>query len=422
MTQIDLGWGGGPSVRYEDLAAPYRTLFRSIRETAVARDIGRRLPYDEITDLRQAGFTAVRVPKEFGGDGATLPELFNLLIELSEADSNVTNSLRSHFGFTEDVLNSRDPERRKLWLGRIGEKTLFGNGNSEVGDNKLQAFSTTVSSKGGRLVLNGRKYYTTGTLFADWINIAAQHENGEPVGVVVSRHSPGVEVLDDWDGFGQALTASGTTIFKDVPVEGNQFVPVTERFRYSNPFFQLVHLATLAGIGRAAANDVARLVKERTRVFSHGNASSVAADPQILQVVGRVRGNSYAAGAIVLRVAEALQRAHEAQLSGDEENTVAAVAIAEIELDQAVTVVSNLILEATTILFDALGASSTARHLALDRYWRNARTIATHNPRVYRDRIVGDFAVNGTPPPGQYRIGTPEPVAFETNRVASLRA
>jgi hypothetical protein len=53
-----------------------------------------------------------------------------------------------------------------------------------------------------------------------------------------------------------------------------------------------------------------------------------------------------------------------------------------------------------------LGASSAARNLALDRYWRNARTITNHNPRVYRDRIVGDFAVNGTPPPGQYRIGT----------------
>lgn len=78
-----------------------------------------------------------------------------------------------------------------------------------------------------------------------------------------------------------------------------------------------------------------------------------------------MRGNAYAAGAIVLKVAEALQRAHEAQISGDEENTAAAIAIREIELDQAVTIVSDLTLEATTILFDALGASSTARHLAL---------------------------------------------------------
>ncbi|MGY3581729.1 alkylation response protein AidB-like acyl-CoA dehydrogenase [Bradyrhizobium sp. USDA 4341] len=407
MSQIDLAWGSGPSARYEVLAAPFRPLFKSIREGAVVRDIERRLPYDEIRALREAGFTAVRVPRDFGGAGANLPELFNLLIELSEADSNVTNAVRSHFGFTEDVINSPDRKRRELWLRRIGDRTFFGNGHSEVGDTKLRAFSTTVSSKGGQLVLNGKKYYTTGTLFADWINTAAQHENGDPVGVVVSRHAPGVEVLDDWDGFGQALTASGTTLFTDIPVEGNQVIPVNERFKYSNPFYQLVHLATLAGIARAAANDVAGLVRKRTRVFSHGNADSAAADPQILQVIGKVRGNAYSAGVIVLKVAEALQRAHEAQLPGDPDRTVAAIAIAEIELDQAVTVVSDLVLEATTIIFDALGASSTAKNLALDRYWRNARTIATHNPRVYRDRIVGDFAVNGTPPPGQYRIGAP---------------
>ncbi|WFU78176.1 acyl-CoA dehydrogenase family protein [Bradyrhizobium sp. CIAT3101] len=407
MSQIDLAWGSGPSARYEALAEPFRPLFRSIREGAVARDTERRLPYDEIKALREAGFTAVRIPRDFGGAGANLPELFNLLIELSEADSNVTNAVRSHFGFAEDVVNSPNAERRETWLRRIGGKTFFGNGHSEVGDAKVQAFSTTVSNRNGQLVLNGKKYYTTGTLFADWINVAAQHENGDPVAVVVSRHAPGVEVLDDWDGFGQALTASGTTLFTDVPVEGNQVVPVNERFKYSNPFYQLVHLATLAGIARAAANDVSALVRKRTRVFSHGNSNSAATDPQILQVIGRVRGNAYSAGAIVLKVAESLQRAHEAHLARDPDRIAAAIAIAEVELDQAVTVVSDLVLEATTIIFDALGASSTAKNLALDRYWRNARTIATHNPRVYRDRIVGDFAVNGTPPPGQYRIGTP---------------
>jgi len=60
-------------------------------------------------------------------------------------------------------------------------------------------------------------------------------------------------------------------------------------------------------------------------------------------------------------------------------------------------VVSDLILGALTLLFDALGASATSRRHSLDRYWRNARTLASHNPRIYKDRIVGDFAVNGTP-------------------------
>ena len=72
---------------------------------------------------------------------------------------------------------------------------------------------------------------------------------------------------------------------------------------------------------------------------------------------------------------------------------------------QAQTVVSDLVLQSSTILFDALGASATKKPSGLDRHWRNARTLSSHNPRIYKDRIVGDFAVNGTPPPYQWRIG-----------------
>ncbi|NOQ07075.1 monooxygenase, partial [Acinetobacter baumannii] len=41
----------------------------------------------------------------------------------------------------------------------------------------------------------------------------------------------------------------------------------------------------------------------------------------------------------------------------------------------------------------------------LDRYWRNVRTLASNNPRVFKNRIGGDFSVNGTLPPYQWRIG-----------------
>ena len=32
------------------------------------------------------------------------------------------------------------------------------------------------------------------------------------------------------------------------------------------------------------------------------------------------------------------------------------------------------------------------------RHWRNARTLASHNPVIYRDRIVGDYVLNSTSP------------------------
>jgi hypothetical protein len=50
-------------------------------------------------------------------------------------------------------------------------------------------------------------------------------------------------------------------------------------------------------------------------------------------------------------------------------------------------------------------AACTPPSRKLERLWRNARTLSSHNPRVDKDRIVGDFAVNGTLPPKQWRIG-----------------
>ena len=406
MSQTEAGWGAGPSARYEALAERFRPVFAEIRANAAERDRTRGLPHAEIGWLREAHFTTLRLAPEDGGHGASLPELFALLIELSSADSNVTNALRAHFGFTEDALCSSSPEWRTAWIARIAAGATIGSGVSETGPAKVGAFDTVVRRRDGGLVLDGRKFYTTGSLFADYIHLAAEDESGEAVTAAVPVRAPGVTIVDDWDGFGQALTASGTATFAGVVLDPDLIKPDPARFPYAMAYFQLVHLATLAGIGRAAAEDVARLVAERTRVYSHGNAGRTADDPQIQAVVGRVRGNAYAAGAIVLKAAEALERAYVAHRAGDGPAADRAATLADVEVNQAVSVVTDLVLQATTSLFDALGASAVKAGLGLDRYWRNARTIASHNPRIYRDRIVGAFAITGATPPRQYRVGT----------------
>ncbi|MDB5556900.1 MAG: monooxygenase [Rhizobium sp.] len=405
MTQIDLAWGAGPSARYEELGARFRPIFAEIAKGAIERELTRKLPTDEIAKLKKAGLGALRVPEAEGGFGATLPELSNILIELSEADSNITQALRGHFGFVEDVVNRQAGESRKRWAGRIARGEIAGNAWTEIGNASQEAFSTRISQRNGGLVVNGTKYYTTGSLYADWIDVGATGLEGEGVVIQVRRDHPGVNVIDDWDGFGQILTASGTTVFTDVTVDPSDVVVDEEKFRYGAAFYQLIHLATLAGIGRSIANETAAAVASRTRSYTNGAGPRSSQDPQVLQVVGRIRSNAYAASAIVLQVAQSLQRAFEAHFVDDPDAEERANAIAELETSQAVTVVTNLILEASTIIFDALGASSTKKPIGLDRHWRNARTLSSHNPRIYKDRIIGDFAVNGTPPPYQWRIG-----------------
>jgi len=52
-------------------------------------------------------------------------------------------------------------------------------------------------------------------------------------------------------------------------------------------------------------------------------------------------------------------------------------------------------LQAATRIFDVGGASSVRASAHLDRHWRNLRTLFSHNPTVYKARVLGEIAVNG---------------------------
>lgn len=283
---------------YELLAQRFRPIFARIAEGAVERERQRELPHEAIAWLKQAGFGAVRVPREHGGAGASLPQLVQLLIELAEADSNITQALRGHFAFVEDRLNAEPGPGRDRWLRRFVEGDLVGCAWTEVGSVRLGEVLTRVSRKDdGRWVVNGSKYYSTGSLFSDWIDLYAQRDDtGADVIAAIRTDQPGVRQSDDWDGFGQRTTGSGTSLFEDAEVEEENLIDFASRFKYQTAFYQLVLLAVLAGTGRAALRDVAAEVRGRTRIYSHGNAPRVSQDPQVQQVVGRIAARVYAAG------------------------------------------------------------------------------------------------------------------------------
>ena len=392
---------------YEQLAARFRPIFARIAEGAVERERSRSLPHEQIKWLKEAGFGAVRVPQAYGGAGASLPQLFQLLIELAEADSSVPQALRGHFAFVEDRLNAHASAPQDKWFKRFVAGELVGNAWTEVGAVKIGDVITRVSQKDGRWVVNGHKYYSTGSIFADWIDLFAQRDdNGRNVIAAVSTHQSGVQQSDDWDGFGQRTTGSGTSVFTDAVVEEENILDFDTRFKYQTAFYQLVLIAVLAGSGRAALRDFSREVRQRTRIFSTGNAPRVSQDPQVLQVIGKASAQVYAAEATALRAAIPAQRAYEARFGNDAAAEHAANVAAELESAQAQVVIADLALRITTDLFNTLGASATSEKKQLDRHWRNARTAASHNPLIYKERIIGDWEVNGSEPPYVWQIGS----------------
>ncbi len=332
---------------YDALAAAFRPIFTRIAQGAAEREQQRILPDEPIRWLKEAGFGTLRIPREKGGWGASLPQLSALLIELAQADSNLPQALRAHFAFVEDQLNQPDSAGRDRWFRR----------------------------------------------FLD----------GELVAGVVRE--------DDWDGFGQRLTGSGTTRFTGARVETEHVYDFAQRFRYQTAFYQHVLLATLAGIGLAVERDAAQGVKHRSRMYSHGNAAVPRDDAQVLQVVGQISSWAWATRAAVLQAAESLQQAYVAHVSDDEALIARRNQLAEVEAAQAQVIASDWIPRAATELFNALGASDTRTRLALDRHWRNARTVASHNPVIYKARNIGNWLVNGEAPTFIWQIGNGEKTA-----------
>lgn len=396
-----------PGADYEQLAGRFRPVFERIRAGAAERERERRLPTEQIGWLKEAGFGAVRVPVKYGGAGASIPQLFELLIELSAVDSNIAQALRGHFAFVEDRLVAHRDEPQTAWFERFVAGELVGNAWSEIGDARIGETKTKLSESDAGLVLNGTKYYSTGSIYADWIDVYAERESDKtPVIAVVSTHQDGVSQFDDWDGFGQRTTGSGTSVFADASVDPAHVTVFEDRFSYQTAFYQLVLNSVLAGSIVGAAREIAELAARRTRVYSHGSAAEWNQDPLVQQTLGIATSQGFAATATNVRAAESTQRAYLAHFLGDADREEQANQQAELDSAQAQVVLVDLSLEATSKTFGALGASGLSEQKGLDRFWRNARTAASHNPVAFKQRIVGDWAVNGTPPVFIWAVGT----------------
>lgn len=388
-----------------ELKAQFRPIFDRIAESAVERERDRIQPEREVGWLKTARFGALRVPVEHGGFGASLPQLFDVLIDLATADTNLAQGFRSHLALVEDRLVAPRSEG-EVWLKRFGAGQIAGNGWTEIGAVKIGESITKVSPDADGFRVDGQKYYSTGSLFAEWIDTyATRSDTGAPVIAIVATEQPGVERRDDWNGFGQRLTGTGTTVYKGARVDPDGLVPFENRFRYQTAFYQLVLNSVLAGAAFAAVRDAGKVVAERKRGFSNGNGTLVRHDPQVLQVIGRAHAFAFAARAAVLEAAAALERAYVTSQSGDKAADDAANIEAELASAAAQSAGVELALRATSDVFNALSASASDQALALDRHWRNARTAANHNPVIYKERILGDHAVNGTEPPYIWQIG-----------------
>jgi alkylation response protein AidB-like acyl-CoA dehydrogenase len=370
-----------------------------LRSTDAAAERERVLQYGAVARLRRAGLLSLRVPTRYGGPGASVRDVLSVVIQIARGSSNVAQALRAHLGFSERLLSNHATEAERLqWFPSINAGQVFGNAVTDAqGKSPSSSDTTVLADSEGVLRLNGYKFYSTGTLFADLIAVSAIEAEGRDLQAIVPTDRTGVELYDDWDGFGQRLTASGGTRFTDVVVHPIEVTTVSDgkHLGHSTGFMQLYLAAVAAGIAHAVLDDAVDYVRDRARPAAHSLADSASGDPFVLQAVVDIAADASAAAAVVLAAADAIDTLVDSGAQAD------ADALAELAITVAKTqlVAERLTLTAAERMFDTGGASATARKLNLDRHWRNTRTLAGHNPLAYKAYATGNFAVNGVWPP-----------------------
>ena len=386
-------------------------LVEEVARDASRRDLERELPFAAFASIRQAGLGALRVPQALGGPGGSVQDYIEFITTLASADPNVAHALRSHFNFSEAVIHSPDSAEKRDYIAKILDGKLFAGAHTEVGA-PLGTILTRLTRVGDNYRLNGKKWYATGSAYADFLSFSATDDSGKMISVLLPADRPGIQVLDDWDGMGQRLTASGGVLLENVEVFPDEIKTRSHNAdvgRHCSSLRQLHLAACAAGVVRNIREDAVAYVRKQARAAMHSPADTARDDQFVQQVVGEIAANAYAVDALIANTARVLNDSSLALFSAIDSQLASAetVAVATATLDQQLingsisnaqmqVVVAKLALRSAEILFEVGGGSATSRKYNFDRHWRNIRTVLNHNPLLHKARVVGDYYVNET--------------------------
>ena len=365
------------------------------REQAAKRDRQRQLPWSQIEAFTQCGLGSITIPREFGGPQVSYVTLAEVFAIISAADPALGQIPQNQVGILNLVLNTATQAQKEQLFSRVLKGGRIGNAGPERGSKNTLDLKARITAEGDGFVINGQKFYSTGALFAHWIAVKALNDEGKQVIAFVQRATPGLRVVDDWSGFGQRTTASGTVLLNNVRVDADLVVDnwrINESPNIQGAVSQLVQAAIDLGIAREAIADTIRFVRERSRPWIDAKVERNSDDPYVVADIGKLSIELHAAEALLRKAARVLDDVSAYPVDAQ------AAARASIAVAEAKVLSTELSLLASEKLFELSGSRATLAEFNLDRHWRNARVHTLHDPVRWKYHAIGAYRLNGTLP------------------------
>lgn len=380
-------------VEFGPLTAPVERLARQLAATAVERDRAGGSAVGERQLVRDSGLLTLAVPQALGGQGASWPTIFRIVRYLAAVDSSLAHLFAFQQLQVATILLFGNAAQQRHWLGRtVAERWFWGNATNG------RDTGLTLSRAGDRHVLNGSKSFCSGALGADALVVSAPRgdDPADRCFIVVSAERHGLTINDDWDGFGQRQTDSGTVHFQQVEVAGDEVLgPGSSgpRATLRACLSQLILIQLYLGNAQGALDAALRYVREQARPWPGASEAAAADEPFVQQRVGELWLRYRSALPLAEHAAQLLQRAWENPALTAAERAETMLAISEARV-----VAVRAALDITAQIFDTMGARSTSARYGFDRFWRNVRVHSLHDPLDYKVRDLGRWLLLGQGP------------------------
>ncbi|MCD8509490.1 MAG: acyl-CoA/acyl-ACP dehydrogenase [Bacillus sp. (in: Bacteria)] len=228
-------------------------------------------PVENFQKLKEAGMTALTVPKKYGGEEISLYEFLLVQEVIAKGDGATALSLGWHNGTMMQLKDTNKwPEKvfRKVAESAVIEHKLINTAATEP--------STGSPARGGMpltkavkttdgWVLNGKKTFTSLAPVLDWIIVTAMAQDGDQVRLaefLLPRETEGIQFEETWNTMGMRATRSDDLLLENVFVSEDALVAVKDPGHGKHPQGWLLHIpACYLGIAIAARDEAVNFAK-----------------------------------------------------------------------------------------------------------------------------------------------------------------
>jgi alkylation response protein AidB-like acyl-CoA dehydrogenase len=372
--------GNSRQQNFMELATVHAEDFRT---RVTKHDRENSFPFENITAMKDSGYTNMTVPAELGGGGVSVLDLALAQKRLAQGDGPTAVAVNMHLlvvGVYADFWRSGEENLRPFLESISREHLILASGNNDprissaIGLAGLADTTRRAERVPGGYRINGRAGFGTMSACADFLAETAHYDDPEKgprcLAFAVPTKTPGVMIQSNWDTMSIRCSASNDIVWENVFVSDKD---VLDRpARVIDSFINLLCSwglpsldACYLGIAQAARDHAIEWASTRTQVPFDRPMSHY---PQNQFLAAEMEIGLRAAQAMVVQTAGSLGD-REARLNP---SLMDLIACHQFVMETALGVVDKAM--------RLVGGAALFRSSPLEQMYRDARAGILHQP------------------------------------------